>query len=128
MGEAMSRQLNDLLAKDKIITPAQQAAAVEAAKAGKSHIRFLIEQKFVSETKLLYHLSQKFGMPSINLAKFEIPADVLKLVSPDLARKCGAIPIQMSKGTLVVAVCDPTYLSQIEDLKFKTKLNVEAVL
>ena len=75
----MSRALAELLVKDKIIPPNQFAEAVEAAKAGKSHIRFLIEKKYVSETKLLYFLSQKFSLPSINLAKFEV-ADVIKLV------------------------------------------------
>ncbi len=124
----MSRQLADLLLKDKIISQPQFNEAVAAAKAGKSHIRFLIEQKFVSETKLLYYLSQKFGLPSINLAKFEVSPDILRLVQPDTARRCGVIPIQVAKGTMVVAVCDPANMGLIDDLKFKVKMNVEAVL
>ncbi len=124
----MSRQLAELLVKDRIITTAQFAEAVEAAKNGKSIVRALIESKHVAEVKLLYYLGQKFGLPSVNLAKFEVTPEVLQMVSAELVRKCGAIPIQSNEGVLVVALCDPTNMSKIEDLKFVVKRNVEAVL
>jgi len=124
----MSKQLAELLLKDKIISAAQMNEAAIAAKAGKSYIRHLIESKQIAETKLLYYLSQKFGIPSINLAKFEVTPEVLKLVPPDQAKKSQVIPIQSNKGNLVVAVCDPSNMSLIEDLKFRTKMNIEIVL
>lgn len=124
----MSRQLAELLVKDKIIAPAQLTEANEAAKSGKSHVRFLIEKKYVADTKLLYYLSQKFGLPTINLQKFDIPPDVIKVLSGELARKHQAIPIQSAKGTLVLAICDPTIAHNLEELKFVVKMNVEAVL
>ncbi|MGK5084448.1 type IV-A pilus assembly ATPase PilB [Bdellovibrionota bacterium FG-1] len=124
----MSRQLAELLVKDRIISTTQFGEAVEAAKSGQSHVRYLIEKRYVAETKLLYYLSQKFGIPSINLQKFEINADVIRLIPQELAHKHGIIPIQSNKGTLVAAVCDPSNLGFLEDLKFRTKLNVEAVL
>jgi type IV pilus assembly protein PilB len=124
----MSRQLAELLVKDKIVSANHFNEAAEANKSGKSYVRYLIERKYVSETKLLYYLSQKFGLPSINLSKFEINAEVIRLVPPDIAKKSGVIPIQANKGTLVVAVCDPTGMSVMEELKFKTKLNIETVI
>ncbi len=124
----MSQQLADLLAKERIISAAQFQEAGVAAKEGKDWMRFLIEKKYVSETKLLYFLSQKFSLPSINLAKFEIQPEVIKLVPADLARKYQVIPIQANQGTVVVAVCDPSILSKIEDLKFRLKMNIESVL
>src|SRR6185437_6719032 len=99
----MSRQLAEVLVKDKVVTPAQFAEAAEAAKGGKSYIRTFIEKKFVAENQLLYYLSQKFGLPSVNISKFVINQEVTKLVPPDLARKCQVVPIQSNKGTLVVA-------------------------
>ncbi|MBI4925741.1 MAG: type IV-A pilus assembly ATPase PilB [Bdellovibrio sp.] len=124
----MSRQLAELLLKDKFISQKQFDSAVETCKTGGSHIRFLIENRAVAETKLLYYLSQKFGLPSINLAKFEIRPEVLQLLSSDLTRKYQAIPIQANQGKLVVAVYDPTNLSRLDDLKFKTKMTIEPVL
>jgi type IV pilus assembly protein PilB len=124
----MSRALAQLLANDRIITAAQLNDAVEASKGGKDHIKHLIDAKVVDEVRLLHYLSQKFGLPSINLAKFEVASEVLRLVPPDLARKVGAIPIQSNQGILVMATWDPTQASKIEEVKFATKLTVELVL
>ena len=124
----MSKQLAELLLKDKFITQRLYEEAITAANKGMSCIRTLIDGKAISETKLLYFLSQKYGLPSINLAKYEISPEVVQLVPAELARKCQALPIQSNRGTLVVAVCDPTQLGKMDDLKFQIKQNVEAVL
>ena len=124
----MSRKLAEMLLKDKLISAGQLAEAEEAAKTGKSYARFLIEKKYVLENKVLLYLSQKFSLPSINLSKFEINPEIIKLVPPDLARKCKVIPIQANQGTLVVVLCDPTDISNLESVKYITKLNVESVL
>jgi type IV pilus assembly protein PilB len=125
----MSRQLAELLLKDKIISANQFAEAQQSAAAMQmDQSKYLIDKKYVSETKLLYYLSQKFGLPTINLAKFEVNADVIKLIPPDIARKHQVVPIQANKGTVVVAICDPASLSAMDELKFILKMNVEAVL
>ena len=124
----MSRKLAEILLKEKLINQNQFAEADAQAKGGRSYIRHFIEKKYLSETKLLYFLSQKFSLPSINLTKFEISPDVIKLVPIEVAKKMQVIPLQSNKGTLVVAVCDPTNLMELEDLRFRLKMNIEAVL
>jgi type IV pilus assembly protein PilB len=127
----MSKQLAEMLVRDKVVTAAQfseASQAVEASKGSKGYVRFFIEKKYVAETKLLYYLSQKFGLASINIAKFEISPDIIKLVPGELARKSQVIPIQVNNTAIVVALCDPTYVGALENLKFATKKNVEAVL
>lgn len=124
----MSRQLADLLLKDRLITPGQHTEAAEAAKGGKSHLQFLVEKKYVSDQKLLYYLSQRFKLTSVNLAKIEISPEVIKLVPPEIAKKHRVVPIQANKSTLVVALCDPANQQVLDDIKFRTKMNVEAVL
>ena len=86
----MSKQLAELLLKDRIITAAQFAEGEQGASQGRDIIRTLVDKKYIAETKLLYYLSQKFGLPSINLAKFEISAEVVRTCTPDLARRSQA--------------------------------------
>jgi type IV pilus assembly protein PilB len=124
----MSRKLVDLLHKERLITETQAAEANALLKAGQDPIRTFVDQKIISESKLLYFLSQRFSLPSINLAKYEIKPEVIALVNGDLARKLGAIPIQTNKGILVVAITDPTHIDSLDDIRFATKMNVEAVL
>ena len=94
----MSRQLADLLLKDKIITQSQYGESIGVANDGRDQVRFLIESKYVAETKLLYYLSQKFGLPSINLTKFEISPEVIKLIPPDLAQEDAGDPDPGEQG------------------------------
>ncbi len=124
----MSRQLAELLLKDKIINPAQFKEAEGSEKTSRGFIRYLIGKKYITETKLLYYLSQKFGLPSINLAKFEINPEIIKRVPIEFVKKNQIIPIQANEGTMVVALCDPSGIQALEGLKFLLKTNVEAVL
>lgn len=124
----MSRKLAELLLKDKIISQEKFQEAQENFKTSKSYVRYLIAKHYVSETKLLYYLSQKFGLPSINLDKFEINEEIIRMVPADLVRRTRAVPIQANRGTLVVAICDPTSLPELQSMKFQLKMNVEAVL
>ncbi len=124
----MSRKLIDLLYKERLITQAQQQEADQILASGGDAIRQFIDKKTLSESKLVYFLGQKFSMQSINLAKFEVKPEIVALVPADLARKTSAIPIQMNRGILVVAIPDPTQLNLLDDLRFATKSNVEAVL
>lgn len=125
----MSRGLADVLLKDKIITPQQfQEAADAHQQRGESFVRYFINKKYLAEEKLLQFLSQKYGMPAINLSRYEVKQDIIKMVPAEIALRHKVIPIQQNKGVLVVAICDPTVLIKIEDIKFHVKMNVEAVL
>src|SRR5215203_2433194 len=106
----MSRKLVELLQKERLITQNQLQEAEQLLKAGTDPIRQFIEKKALSESKLVYFLSQKFSMQSINLTKFDVKPDVISIVNADLARKTQAIPIQMNRGIMVVAIPDPTQL------------------
>ncbi len=124
----MSRKLIELLYKERMITPTQFNEAEEIFRANGDAIRQFIERKILSESKLVYFLSQKFSLQSINLAKFEPKREAISAVSPELVRKAQAIPIQLNRGSLVVAIPDPTQMNLLDDIRFATKLNVEAVL
>lgn len=124
----MSRALAQILANDRIISAAQLSEALGAEKSGKGPIRHLIEKRVLDEVRLVNYLGQKFGLPSINLAKFEVAPEVIRMVPAETARKASAIPIQSNQGILVVATWDPSNSSAIDEIKFLTKLAVEIVL
>ncbi len=126
----MSRQLAELLVKDRYISTQQlMDASTTVGKDGRGYIKHFVEKKIISDIKLMQYLGQKFGMTSVPLSKFEVPAETISLVPVDLARKCACIPIQTAKGvTLVVATYDPTSIPLLDEIKFRTKMNVEAVL
>ncbi len=125
----MSRQLADILIKDRLITQAQLDALIATMKDKNGDpVRAMIANKMISENKLLEYLSKKYSLHSINLSKFEIDKKVVALVPVDLVRDLQIVPIQAKSGSVVVAVADPTRLSNVDKVRFVTKLTVEAVL
>jgi type IV pilus assembly protein PilB len=125
----MSRKLIELLYKERLITQSQYSEAEVIFRSNGDAIRQFIERKQLSENKLLQFLAQKFSMTALpNLTKFEIKPEVIAMVNADLARKSHSIPIRYDRGILVVAIPDPTQINLLDDLRFATKLNVEAVL
>jgi type IV pilus assembly protein PilB len=125
----MSRQLAELLIKDRLITQ-QQLDAVLAAMKDKTAdpVRQMIQNRLISENKLLEYLSRKYNLHSINLAKFEIDKKVVSILPVDLVRDLQIIPIQTKDTSVVVAVADPTRLAHVDKVRFVSKLSVEAVL
>src|SRR5262249_56015055 len=74
----------------------------------------------VTENDITETLSQQFGVPSIDLANFEIDPAVIKVVPGDVARKYGVLPVNKTGATLTIAMGDPTNVFAMDDIKFMT--------
>jgi type IV pilus assembly protein PilB len=125
----MSIRLGELLTKANLITQDQLKEALKAQKDGGSKLgETLIKLGFVAEEDITECLSQQFGVPSINLAHFEIDATVIKLIPSDVARKYNILPVNKTGATLTIAMADPTNVFAMDDIKFMTGYNVEPVV
>lgn len=125
----MAVKLGDLLLRSKLITPDQLEAALksqreEGGKLGEALVRVGV----VTENDITETLSQQFGVPSIDLANFEIDPSVIKIVPGDVARKYGVLPVNKTGATLTIAMGDPTNVFAMDDIKFMTGYNVEPVV
>ena len=125
----MAVKLGDLLLKQKLITQDQLDSALklqreEGGKIGEA----LVRVGAVSEGDITETLSQQFGVPSIDLAHFEIDPAVIKVVPGEVARKYGVLPVNKTGATLTIAMGDPTNVFAMDDIKFMTGYNVEPVV
>jgi type IV pilus assembly protein PilB len=125
----MAVKLGDLLVKAKLVTPEQVEAALlsqrtEGGKFGEALIRI----GAASEQDITETLSQQFGVPSIDLAHFDIDPAIIKVVPGEVARKYGVLPVNKTGATLTIAMSDPTNVFAMDDIKFMTGYNVEPVV
>jgi type IV pilus assembly protein PilB len=125
----MAVKLGDLLLKQKLITQDQLETALklqreEGGKIGEA----LVRVGAVSEADITETLSQQFGVPSIDLAHFEIDPAIIKVVPGEVARKYGVLPVNKTGATLTIAMGDPTNVFAMDDIKFMTGYNVEPVV
>ena len=124
----MSR-LGELLVRENLISLAQlQKAQEEQRKSGTRLGYSLTKLGIINEEDLTTFLSKQYGVPSINLAEFEISNEVIQLVPPELAKRHQLIPVNRAGATLIVVMSDPSNIYVIDDLKFRTGLNIEVVV
>ena len=124
-------RLGDILVKNNLISKEQLAKALEEQKmsGGQSKLgSILVKQGLITEVDLTSFLSRQYGVPTINLADYEIDPAVVKIIPPEVVQKYGLVPVNRAGSTLIVAVSDPSNLFAIEDIKFMTSYNVEMVV
>src|SRR5687768_10205331 len=125
----MPVRIGDLLLKEKRITPAQLQEALSYQKGNGGKLGFnLVKLGFVKDEEITALLSKQYGVPSINLAQFEIDPGVIKLIPSETAHKYQIIPLSRAGATLTIAMTDPTNVFAMDDIKFMTGYNVEPVV
>lgn len=126
----MSRAFADLLFKERLISQSQFNASDESFKKTKeTHLRFLVRTNAITEQKIVDHFSKKYNLPPFDIAKYNVDPEVIKSFTREDCRKFKMIPVQKAKGVLVVALSDPTAISSLEMVKFRTQTTkVEAVI
>src|SRR6201995_3282421 len=125
----MPVRIDELLLKEKRIRPdqLQQALVHQKANGGKLGLN-LVKLGFIKDEEITGLLSKQYGVPSINLAQFDIDAATIKLIPPETARKYQVVPLSRAGATLTIAMTDPTDVFAMDDIKFMTGYNVEPVV
>jgi len=125
----MSGRLGELLVRENLISVQQlRKAQEEQQKSGARIGTALIKTGAIEESKLTDFLSKQYGVPAINLKEFDIDGDIIKLVPKDVAEKHLVLPVNRAGSALIVAMCDPSNIYAVDDLKFLTGYNIEPVV
>jgi type IV pilus assembly protein PilB len=125
----MPTQIGELLVKENFITNDQLEIALKHQRQHGGRLgSILISLGYVEDDDITSLLSKKYGVPSINLAFFEIDPSIIKLIPMDVAQKYMVIPLSRVGSTLTVASVDPTNVFATDDIKFMTGFNVEPVV
>ena len=124
-----SKRIGDLLIGAGVITQEQLNHALAEQKNNPGRLgSTLVKLGYVSNDELMNFLSVQLGTPAIDLNDIKINSDILELIPADLATKHLILPINRIGSTLIVATCDPTDLSAIDDIKFITGYNIEITI
>ena len=125
----MPIKLGELLVKENLISPQQLQEALTYQKQHGGKLGYnLVKLGFVKDEEITGLLSRQYGVPAINLARFEIDPSVIKLVPAETAQKYQIIPLSRAGANLTIAMVDPTNVFAMDDIKFMTGYNVEPVV
>jgi len=105
-----------------------QEAHSEAAKSKTPFVTFLVDNDYIEGHKLAEMASEEFGVPLFDITSFNKESMPKELVDANLVVKHHALPLFRRGTRLFIAVSDPTNLSALDEIKFHTGINTDAVL
>ena len=117
------------LVQDGVVSEADLMAAL-AAIDGKSAnlVPHLVANRLGDARQIAIAAAHEFGVPLLDLDAVDLDLDVVKLVDEKLLLKHRILPILQRGKRLFIAVCDPTNLQALDEIKFQTTLRIEAVV
>jgi len=95
---------------------------------GESFISSIVSLGFSTEEKIAKFLAKYFKTEFVLIDKEDIPIQILNLIPEELATKHMMIPYKKTGNMLFLAMVNPANLNAIDDVKFKTGLDVIPVV
>ncbi|PIE44469.1 MAG: type IV-A pilus assembly ATPase PilB [Gammaproteobacteria bacterium] len=93
-----------------------------------SFISYLVENSLGEARSLAFAAAHEFGVPVMDMAAFQTESQPEKIVDEKIIRKHNALPLFKRGTRLFVAVSDPTNIQALDEIRFNTGLNTEAIL
>jgi len=117
------------LVKDQLLTEESALKAIEGAKKEKLPLPiYLAKSGSANSGQIAEAAADEFGSPLFDLACLSQEAFPKGIVDPKLIQKHHALPLYKRGNRLFIAVADPTNLHALDEIKFNTGLNTEALL
>lgn len=123
-------RLGDLLVHAQLITQEQLEAALELHRgSGRRLGRVLVDNKFISEVQISEALAKQFNIAFIDLKRYKLDPDLVRLLPEDSARRYRSIVLDAHDGVLTVGMADPTDQAAYDEVSrlLKGQINVVVV-
>lgn len=116
-----------LTIEEKLVTGAIKIQSLKSKK-HEPIGKVLLMMGVVDDEYITRALCLQYGVLMVNLQRFQIPPDVMKLISLEAARKFRVVPVAVLDGVLFLAVENPFSFDQREYFGFLTKRKIELVM
>ena len=126
---SLKDRLTEILISNKLLTEEQlkQALDLQKEKGGKLS-DIIVGLKLIKENELITTLSESLGLPLIDLKRFKIDLEVVKLVPVDAARHYQIIPVSKMGDTITLAMADPLNIFTIDYVQSLTGYKINPII
>jgi len=123
-------KIGEFLVQRGLLNPEQLEMALKESRiSGELIGKTLLRMNLVTQEQLLMALGEQLGIPYYTSLKgLDIPAEVVKAVSPRFIQHYKFMPVKLKGNVLTVAVSDPLAVWLLEDLKLHLGFDIERVL
>lgn len=91
-------------------------------------ISYLVSKKLLDPQIIANHASLEFGVPLLDLDAIDLSTLPMSLVTPKLIEQHHVLPLFKRGNKLYIATSDPANTVALNEIKFNTRLNTEAIL
>ena len=129
MAREQSRLLGELLIKSGKLTQEQFKDALDKQQlSGKLLGELLVELNYATEQDITMALSQQYGIPFIDLDKYSVDKDVLKIFPERVLREMRVVPLFKIEKSMTVAMNDPLDIRAIDRLSHMSKCDIDPMI
>jgi type IV pilus assembly protein PilB len=96
----------------------------QSDKLGKAIVRLGL----LSEKEIIDTVSRQLNIPIINMNEMEIPEDVVRLISADIAKTSLVIPVMRRHNVLKLAMVDPLDIEAMDNVARIVKMEIEPII
>ena len=115
------KKLATMLTRRGLIPSEQEEALLSKAEAEDVSLgTILLQDKIVDEETMIGCMSEEMKLPPINLSKVHIDPEVLDIVTEEVAKQYGVLPIARIGKHLTLAVANPFDVLALDDVKIIT--------
>ena len=93
-----------------------------------SFTSYLVSNKILTASKIAIEASREFGLPVFDLDAIDLESIPRDIVDDKLVQQHQALPLYKRGNRLYIGISDPMNLAAIDNIKFQTGINTEAVL
>jgi len=117
--------ITDVIVELGFVTAEQAGQAVEQARtAGMPPEALLLQHGAINGDQLSRALAERYGLDHIDLSAYPVDMAAANLIPVVTARRYRALPVGfIDKGTLLVAMGDPTNVLAVDDIQLATGLD-----
>lgn len=118
VSKAPKVRIGDLLVSKGLIVDEQLKQALnEQKRTGKKIGKVVIDLGFVTEAQMLQTMANHFGYPFVDLARFRLNNELIKVLPETYARRFRAILLAEQPDGILVGMLDPLDLIAIDELQ-----------
>ena len=117
----------ELLLENGMVTEEQVSEGwekVAASEGTRNIIQVLQDLKYVDPNEMLQMLAQQYGMETLDLNTYKIPAEVIESVPKEVVDQYHIIPVMKHDDVLTIAIGDPTDLTTLDSVRYVLKCDV----
>ena len=118
-----------LLQEQGYVSPEQVTAVMNSLKQeGETTLDILLQTGALTEDIVLGMIATQFGMQYVHVNADAIDPSVKDIITKDLARKYGVVPVYATETSVTVALSDPMAYDTVDSLHYVLNRDVDAVI